>query len=168
MDDFIICCNDTEWYDNFLIKLKQSFTLKDLGDLNQVLQIDIKMEPDFIEMSQKRQIENAAIQYGLLTEEKNMRPAATPMEANLDLQPAVGEDHTLPYRALLGTLLWIARNTRPDIFFSVIYLARFSNAYSSEHYRHLKRVLRYLVCTKDHKLTYTRQEGATNFSKFFS
>lgn len=64
VDDFIICCNDTEWYNNFLIKLKQSFTLKDLGDLDQVLQIDIKKrQPDLIEMSQKRQIENAAIQY---------------------------------------------------------------------------------------------------------
>jgi hypothetical protein len=81
------------------------------------------------------------------------------MEHNLKLQPAESPDTTLPYRNLTGSLLWIARNTRPDIMFAVIYLCRFANCYQAQHYVAAKRVVRYLVSTIDKSLTFRRDDS---------
>jgi hypothetical protein len=59
---------------------------------------------------------------------------------------------------VIGSLLWIARATRPDILYAVIYLARFSACYEEAHFAAAKRIIRYLVTTVDRKLTYRKQE----------
>jgi hypothetical protein len=41
----------------------------------------------------------------------------------------------LPYRELIGTLLWISNGTRPDITYSVIILAKFSTNPVLEHWQ---------------------------------
>jgi hypothetical protein len=74
------------------------------------------------------------------------------MSETLDLQKLDTCDSTLPYRSLLGSLLWLARGTRPDISYSVSYLSQFSNCCSEEHFAALRRVLKYLIATKEHKL----------------
>ena len=45
----------------------------------------------------------------------NSKPQQTPMEKSLQLTPAFVCDASLPYRNIIGTLLWIARASRPDI-----------------------------------------------------
>lgn len=44
--------------------------------------------------------------------------------------------------------------------YAVIYLAKFASCYDSQHFKAAKRVLRYLVATVDHKLTYHQQPKA--------
>eukprot|EP00959_Pyramimonas_sp_CCMP1952_P100268 2096980-Pyramimonas_sp.AAC.1 len=45
------------------------------------------------------------------------------------------------YLSIFGSLLWIARGTRPDISFVVAYLSQqFCNRYSEEHFKALIRV----------------------------
>uniref|UniRef100_T1IL08 MBD domain-containing protein n=1 Tax=Strigamia maritima TaxID=126957 RepID=T1IL08_STRMM len=38
-----------------------------------------------------------------------------------------------PYRLLVGSLLFVASRTRPDILYSVIYLSQYNNAHSMKH-----------------------------------
>ena len=64
---------------------------------------------------------------------------------------------TLPYRELIGTLLWISNGTRPDITYSVTTLARFSSNPAFEHWQAALRVLGYLNHTKHHCIKYTQQ-----------
>jgi len=63
----------------------------------------------------------------------------------------------LLYRNIIGALLWIARASRPDILYAVIYLAKFASCHDSQHFTAAKRVLRYPVITADYKLTYHQQ-----------
>lgn len=62
----------------------------------------------------------------------------------------------VPYQQLIGSLLYLSTNTRPDISFSVSYLSQYNNNYGQMHWNAAKRVLRYLKGTKDVGLTFRK------------
>jgi hypothetical protein len=103
-------------------------------------------------LSQERQIVDLAGQYGVC----DSAPVLIPMEPGLQLTPAPMLEAQFPFKQLLGSLLWIARCTRPDITFAVVYWSHYCSSYSATHFSALKRVLKYLYHTKSVKLV-TRQ-----------
>ena len=86
-----------------------------------------------------------------------------PMEPGLQLPKGDSSeiDVAIPYLNIAGSLFWIARMTRPDILYPVMYLSQFSNCYTLTHFKHLKRVLRYMAHTKDYVLELTPKQGGT-------
>jgi hypothetical protein len=113
------------------------------------MQMSIAFDDNKITISQQRTIEELAIEYHL----ENCKPnTLTPMASNLDLVHFDEFDPNLPYRNLLGSLLWLARGTRPDISFAVGYLSQFCHSYGEEHFNAARRVLKYLIATKDRTL----------------
>jgi len=86
---------------------------------------------------------------------ENSNPIYTPMEKDLNLLPAENINVNLPFRQLVGCLLYISIITRPDVSFAVNYMSRFMNSFSDEHFNYLKRILVYLFYSKDLKLTYS-------------
>lgn len=72
-------------------------------------------------------------------------PVPTPITDTATLQSVSNDDEEAvgPYRALIGSLLYCACATRPDILFAVCLLAKFSNDPRSKHWTAAKRVLRY-------------------------
>ena len=66
---------------------------------------------------------------------------------------------SLPYRELIGTLLWIANGTKPDISYAVGTLAKFTNNPGEIHWKALLRVLGYLAKTNEYCIKY---EGIEN------
>jgi len=69
-----------------------------------------------------------------------------------DESPTTNDEHS--YRSLVGALQYLVRGTRPDIAFAVRTLAKYSNKHTNEHWVLAKRVLKYLVGTKDYGLAY--------------
>jgi hypothetical protein len=51
------------------------------------------------------------------------------------------------YLSIIGALIYLTNNTRPDIDFVVNYLTRYSAAPTMRHWNNIKNVLRYLVGT---------------------
>ena len=90
---------------------------------------------------------------------QDSNPSKTPAENNLKLVKAAEVeqlvDETL-YRSLVGSLLYIAKQTRPDIVWIVNVLSRFMDKPANSHWLAGKRVLRYLQATKSLKLVYPR------------
>ena len=66
-------------------------------------------------------------------------------------------DPKIPYRNIVGGLLYLAQNTRPDIMFAVNYLTCFYNNYTAAHWSLVKRTLRYLKGTRNLGLNYQFQ-----------
>ena len=60
----------------------------------------------------------------------------------------------VPYRQLVGALMYLAVATRPDIAYAVGVLGRFSSNPSPSHWKAAKHLCRYLQGTKDYRLTY--------------
>jgi hypothetical protein len=63
-------------------------------------------------------------------------------------------DTVFPYAKAIGSLLWIGTVARPDITFSVNVLARYMTKPRSSHVTAAKRVIRYLLGTRNLGLVY--------------
>jgi hypothetical protein len=59
-----------------------------------------------------------------------------------------------PYHDVIGSLMYAAVATRPDIAFAVSTLSQFLNNPGDLHWEATKRVFRYLARTKDYELTF--------------
>src|SRR5882762_9526223 len=54
---------------------------------------------------------------------------------------------SVPYLAAVGALMYLATSTRPDIAYTVGYLARFNSNPGIAHWQAVKQLLRYLKGT---------------------
>ena len=89
----------------------------------------------------------------------------TPMDSKAQLSKAqcptegsaeASQMKNMPYRELIGSLLWVANGTRPDVSFAVNTLAKFTSNPGLVHWKALLRVLGYLYATKDYCIKYER------------
>ena len=86
--------------------------------------------------------------------------AATTLDDKVKLDPAEeegeGEGEIDPklYQAIVGSLMYIALVTRPDIPFAVAELSRYNSRPFARHLTAAQRVLRYLKVRKDYRLCY--------------
>ena len=65
----------------------------------------------------------------------------------------------VPYRETVGSLIYIATMTRPDIASAVSEVAQFNGDPRPPHWRAVKRVIRYLQGTKNYGLEYVQGKG---------
>jgi hypothetical protein len=72
----------------------------------------------------------------------------------------------IPYRELIGGLVWLATATRPDLAFTVCVLSRFVDNPGLPHWNAAKRVLQYLKGTRSHALTYDTSDSTLGLDIF--
>lgn len=78
------------------------------------------------------------------------------METNLKLEKGDKTHSKFPYQQLIGSLMYLSVLTRPDISYCISYLSQFNNCNTETHWKHAKRVLRYLSGTKYYGLLYVK------------
>ncbi|KAG5462834.1 MAG: hypothetical protein BJ554DRAFT_3319 [Olpidium bornovanus] len=92
---------------------------------------------------------------------QNANPVATPLEAGaleaLTMTMAGdkeknGEGGTERYQEAIGSLMWLATMTRPDLAFTVSFLSRFVASPSVKHWGAVKKALRYLAGTQRYEI----------------
>ena len=84
------------------------------------------------------------------------KPSRVPAGLNLKLQTAQNGDEEVDqrvYRSLVGSLLYLAKQTRPDVMFTVNFQSRHMNAPTNQHWLCEKRHLQYLQGSKGLKFT---------------
>jgi hypothetical protein len=69
---------------------------------------------------------------------------------------------SMPYRELIGLLLWVANGTRPDVSFAVNTLANLTSNPRLVHWKALLRVLGYLYAMKGYCIKYERNSEITD------
>ena len=88
------------------------------------------------------------------------KTSRTPADLNLKLQTAQNSDKEVDQRinrSLVESLLYLTKQTRPDIMFTVNILSRHMKAPTNQHWMCGKRLLRCLQSSKGLKLTYTKE-----------
>lgn len=189
MDDFFVIYNLLDDKIELVNALKLEFEIKDLGEAQNCL--GMKLERDWdkgtLVLHQEEYIKSIISNYGL----KNCNGKYTPMDGrpvfaedkeplvsvgkgkrklkNTDNPPPAklqrGKDgnreRPLPYQELIGCLLYLSTNTRPDIAYTVSYLSQFNSCYTEQHFALAKRVLRYLQNTTKMGLTYYKSQNPT-------
>ncbi|CAK1590673.1 unnamed protein product [Parnassius mnemosyne] len=95
----------------------------------------------------------------------NATPTSTPADVNVIMTK--NEDENIinfPYRELIGSLLFLCSVSRPDISFAVNVLSRYVNNPSQQHVNAVKRIVRYLINTKDLCIKYGESDGLIGYS----
>ena len=104
---------------------------------------------------------------------ENMNPVSTPLDPNVDLDEnknsekldSEGEEDprgSFIYATLIGSLMYLALGTRPDITYAVNRLAQFTQNPKPKHWTAVKRIFRYLKGTRNHALTYGGSDEILN------
>ena len=150
VDDMLITGNDTREINRIIKVLDQSFAIKDLGELNYFLGIQIKRNEKEMFLSQQNYIAE-------ILQRTNMHQAKslpTPMTSSSRLSKFKGEaiNNATQYRSIIGALQY-ETITRPDICYSVNKLSQYMQNPLSEHWIAVKRLLRYLQGTRHHGIT---------------
>lgn len=89
-------------------------------------------------------------------------PVRTPMIPGIKILATTGNQRLTkePYRALIGSLLYAAGMTRPDIALAVGICSRHMAKPNDDHWDHLLRILKYLISTSDYGLFYQKSKKA--------
>jgi hypothetical protein len=138
--------------------LNENFKMDDRGALNWFLGMQIQRSHDKITVDQTRYIETVLQQFNM----SDCRPVATPGEVNLKLVKSNGEQKLVDpkvYRSLVRFLLFIGKQTCPDILQIVNQLSRFLDRPDESHWKAAKHVLRYLKGTIDLRLTFSKNSS---------
>lgn len=151
VDDFIIAGSNQHRVDSFKRKIQNTFETRDLGELNFCLGIKFEKRNGAIYSSQVKYIEDILKKFNM----DQCRPVVYPMEAGCNLKKNEGPKAAdYPYQNLIGSLMYLAVATRPDISYAVSYLSQFNTCYGQEHWIAAKRILRYLKGTKNFALKF--------------
>jgi hypothetical protein len=153
--------NDAAW-DSFCAELNTKYELKNLGRAKEILGLEIMQDikAGTASITQRRYIEDLARQYGVY----DLPPLSLPLSPRERFSkaqcPSTEEEKThmktFPYLALVGALLFICCQTRPDVAYAVCTLSRFSANPGAAHWEALIGILRYLRHTSTIGISYSR------------
>ena len=167
VDDTVFWSPDESKIDKVISDLKTlKFELTDEGEVDSFLGIKIDKDKEGnITMTQSGLTDTIIKAVGLENDSKQHQTPAT----NPPLQKHEGAsdfDETWSYRSLIGMLTYLARNTRPDIEYAVHQCARFQSNPKKPHANAIKRIVRYLLGTKDQGVSFTPNGEMDHFECF--
>jgi len=162
VDDGLVVAAEIPLIDQILTKLGEEFQITVKDDPSMFVGIEIFRGRQGISLTQTGYIQDMLRKFNMI----NCRASSVPLQPNVDLVPAEVTDTELPFRELIGSLLFLARVTRPDIMFAVSKLAQFSQSYDNSHWSTAKDVLRYISGTPTLGLEYKRRSGDVTLSGF--
>ena len=150
-----------EWYEAFLTALKAKFNFKE-GPLEWCLGVEVVHGGGSVLLRQTKYIKDVLARFGM----QDCKPASVPLDpgsvfTTADAPQSEGERaemRGLPYRGLVGSLLYCAVGTRPDIAVAVSKISHVMSNPGPTHYRRALHVLRYLKGTMELGIRYSKGE----------
>jgi hypothetical protein len=150
VDDAGIAAPETKYIDEFIEQLKQKgFSLMKEGSFSEFLGIKFEENVDAgtITLTQKGLIKKIIAATDLDDCNPNWTPATT---VALGIDPeGPPMDEKWSYPSIMGMLLYLSTNTRPDIAFAVSQIERFNHNPKKSHASAVKMIVRYLSKTWD-------------------
>lgn len=155
VDDLAITGNDIS---NFKIQISQKGEMEDLGIASTVVGIEIKREAEFV-----YSICQTAYAAKILNrfDACELKPTSTPLPPGLKLFKPDREEiddfasKKLPYRSVVGSLMYLAQCTRPDLAYAVGVLSQHLDWPGFQHWKAANHVLRYLAGTVNLGIRYS-------------
>ena len=165
VDDSLVVCNSLPLYSWIISELQKSIEIIDMGPASLYLGNRITRDRARcrIWLSQRSYCVELLRTWNL----SHCTPATTPMSVKLCLLepapnalPEIKDDDIKPlFQRLVGSLIYLAVCTRPDISYAAMSLGQFNAAPTRAHLVAGKRVLRYLAGTLDLALEFNFDGG---------
>ena len=153
VDDILIFGTNLKVIQEVKDFLNQNFEMKDLGVADVILNIMLLRGGDGgITLLQSHYVEKILDRFGY----SDCKPSPTPYDPSVLIRKNKGETKDqLRYSQIIGSLMYLASATRPDISFSESKLSRFVSNPGDVHWHALERIMRYLKGTASYGLHYT-------------
>ena len=169
VDDCCATYTDEEFYANFRVELEKEYKLSSATDSNMFLGNVIERTKDGgLQVHQRHFIDEVLKKYECEMWKTRPTPAPDSIHLHKGQSPQSEEDKqrmaSVPYRQVVGSLMWLAVCTRPDLAQALGACARFCANPGEEHWKALKWILKYLKGTKDLCLRYGREVEDMPFS----
>lgn len=151
VDDGLVIGNNERVIDSVITHLKQQFEVKTI-ELGCFLGIEIqRLDDGSIFLNQKAYARKVLNKFSMI----DCNAVATPADSNQVLEKFEdSEIANYPYRQLVGSLMYLAIATRPDIAFAIGKVSRFLERPTQAHVVAAKRILKYIKGTISHGILY--------------
>ena len=162
VDDMVLAGKDKKRMKHVKEELSSRFDIKDLGKLRYFLGMSVIQDQEKKEswIGQPKYVERLLTEMGM----SDCKPVKTPVDTGNRLVKATEDMEALnqqSYQSLVGSLMYLATCTRPDIAYAVGALARFTSKPNQTHWVAAKRVLRYLRGTSNFGIIFKGDESRT-------
>ena len=164
VDDILLAANDLGILYETKSFLSKNFEMKDMGEASYVIGISISRNRshELLGLSQKGYIEKILERFNM----NNCSAGVVPIQKGdkFSLMQCPKNDverkqmEYIPYASVVGNLMYLQTCTRPDISFVVGMLGRYQSNPGIDHWKTVKKVMRYLQGTKDYMLTFRRSD----------
>ncbi|CAI7854913.1 unnamed protein product [Closterium sp. NIES-54] len=167
VDDIIIFSPSSDLVKEVMLKLQDKFKCKALGDMSFYLELHIErdVKKRCMRVHQQKYLEALAANFG-----QSEGHVATPFPSGFKCvkvteEESIGEEERCRFHSLVGSLMYTAVNTRPDVAFATGQLARVVQCPTEELVAAGMRVANYLGKTPTVGLQYSaaaqrRRKGA--------
>jgi hypothetical protein len=155
VDDVIVASSSQEATTTLLRKLEDDFALKDLGDLNYFLGIEVSKIKDGILLSQSKYAMDMLKKAGMVNCKSIPTPLSTTDKLHAHGGTPLGSADATNYRSIVGGLQYLTL-TRSDLAFSLNKMCQYLHAPTMLHLTAVKRILRYVKGTFDLGLQITK------------
>lgn len=164
VDDILIASKSLKDLNDTAYNINKHFKIKDLGEAKHYLGIDItRNSKGDIFISQSAYIDSIIIAAKL----EDAKTSRFPLDPGYF---KIKDDKLLPsnelYRKIVGKLLYLSTNTRPDIAASIAFLSQKITNPTQTDLNELKRVVRYLKLTRNLKLRLSDKQKSAKLVTF--
>ena len=159
VDDLIVMSENQEQLKDIKHCLKARFEMKDMDELHYCLGISVERSDcgREIHIHQKKYLKDLLSKFGM----EDSKPVSTPMDINVKLEKNDGVSKNVDpilYQSMVGSLLYAAVATRPDIAQAVAAVSKFNSCPNESHLTAVKRIFRYLKGTLEFVLKYMQSD----------
>lgn len=157
VDDGLVASESSRVLKAVITYLKSAFEIT-IGDASRFVGLQIernrvtkKVEKTMF-IHQSEYAEKILRKFGMF----DAKPVSVPADPNAVLYPAEDEDEcdSVPYREAVGSLMFLAVVSRPDIAFTVNSVSKYLNKHSPAYWMAVKRIFAYVVGTKGRGILY--------------
>lgn len=152
VDDMLVACQDINMTRKTIDQISKVFKITNLGPISTYLGVQVERDEQGVYyIHQEKYIDHVLTEYNL----KDSKTSKIPMDPGYFKELSTTEDflqNNDEYRRIIGSLLYLVVNSRPDIAVSVSILSRKVSKPTSRDLIELRRVLKYLKGSKDLKL----------------
>jgi histone deacetylase 1/2 len=155
VDDIIVTSSSQEAVTTLLKDLRSDSALKDLGELNFFLGIEVAPVQGGILLKQEKYAGDIVTRVGMTRSKVSPTPLATTEKLSSEGGTVLSPEDAIRYRSIVGALQYITL-TRPDLAFVVNKVCQYLHSPTTDHWTVVKRILRYVRGTSDVGLKITR------------
>ena len=147
VDNIAIYSADTHHLTAHIQDLKMAFEISDLGEASFLLGLHITYTTEAIALTHELYIGTILSRFGM----ENSNTLSTPLPKGIILIKGTTEqpkDQVTTYQSMIESLMYLVTGTRPELAYTISFLARFSSCPTEEHIKAAKHVFRYVNGTR--------------------